>query len=383
MRRLCFSTAGESHGKGLTAIIEGFIAGLPLKEEDINHELKRRQGGYGRSSRMQMEEDRAEITSGIYKGVTTGNPIAIFVSNKDWREADVVACPRPGHADLAGAIKYGLNDIRSVIERASARETVARVVVGAVARRFLAEFGIDVHSHTISIGTVEAVMLNEVSSIDWQQVERSPLHCADARFEKEMMDAIDAARADGDTLGGIFEVIAQGVPIGLGSYANWDKRLDGIIAQAVMSIQSIKGVGIGSGFALASVRGSQAHDAIVPNIAVDVGDRGQLPWRRLSNRAGGIEGGMSNGEPIVIRASVKPIATLVNPLPSMDLRSGEAVEAHYERSDISVVPAAGVVAEAMISIVLAEACLEKFGGDSLKETTANYHNYLESISLWQ
>jgi len=380
MKHFYFVTAGESHGKGLTAVIEGFIAGLPLEAEDINRELKRRQGGYGRSARMQMEEDRAEITAGIYKGLTTGNPIAIFISNRDWREVEPVTCPRPGHADLAGVTKYDLNDIRPVIERASARETAARVAAGAIARRFLEELGIAIHSHTISIGGVETSPQGEVNSIDWQQVERSPLHCADAGAEKEMIAAIDAARVDGDTLGGVFEVVAHGVPVGLGSYAHWERRLDGIIAQAVMSIQGVKGVVIGSGFALAEVRGSQAHDAIAPNLE---GEQGGLPWRRLSNRAGGIEGGISNGEPLVVRAVIKPIATLAAPLPSMDLRSGEAIKAHYERSDISVVPAAGVVAEAMLAIALAEACLDKFGGDSLRETMANYHNYLGNISLWQ
>jgi chorismate synthase len=380
MGQFRFITAGESHGKGLTAIVEGLVAGLPLEVEYINEELKRRQQGYGRSSRMQLEEDKAEITSGIYQGLTTGNPIALFISNRDWHEVEPVTCPRPGHADLAGVTKYNLKDIRPIMERASARETAARVAVGALAKRFLEEFDITIHSHTIAIGGVKAPLQDNVNFINWQRVEASPVHCLDPEIEKKMIATIDEAEAGGDTLGGVFEVIASGVPIGLGSHAHWERRLDGRIAQAIMSINSVKGVEIGSGFALAEIKGSEAHDIIEPNPRNEAKD---LPWRHLSNYAGGLEGGISNGESIVVSVVVKPIATLAKPLPSIDLRTGEAVEAHYERSDICVVPAAGVIAEAMLAIVLADACLEKFGGDNLKESLTNYHNYLGSISLWK
>jgi chorismate synthase len=384
-----FLTAGESHGKGLVAVVEGMVADLPLEEGHINKELKRRQQGYGRGSRMKIEEDKAEIISGVRYGLTTGSTIALFITNMDWqnwqeqlsvspveKEAEPVTLPRPGHADLAGVTKYSLKDIRPIIERASARETAARVAVGAIARRFLEEFDVAIHSYTMAIGQHHRER-GEASSIDWQQVEASPVRCAHAEQEKAMMAAIDKAKADGDTLGGIFEVIATGVPIGLGSHVSWDRRLDGRIAQAIMSINAVKGVEIGAGFALAELKGSQAHDVIEPNPRRKA--KG-LPWRHVTNRAGGTEGGISNGEDIIVRAAIKPIATLASPLPSIDLRSGKKVEAHYERSDICVVPAAGVIAEAMLAIVLADACLEKFGGDNLKETLANYRNYLSNIS---
>ena len=389
MGQFRFLTGGESHGKGLVAIAEGMVANLPLEERYINKELKRRQRGYGRGPRMKIEEDRVEIIAGVRYGLTTGSPIALFIANRDWqnwqeqlsicpvqKEAEPVTCPRPGHADLAGVIKYGLQDIRPVMERASARETAARVAVGAIARKFLEELGIVIHSHTVAIGQHHWER-GETSSIDWEEVEASPVRCANAKLEKAMMAAIDEAKADGDTLGGVFEVIATGVPIALGSHVSWDRRLNGRIAQAIMSINAVKGVEIGAGFALSELKGSQAHDVIEPNPRSKT--KG-LPWRHATNRAGGIEGGMSNGEDIIVRAAVKPIATLASPLPSIDLRSGEVAKAHYERSDICVVPAAGVIAEAMLAIVLADACLEKFGGDNLKETTANYRNYLSNIS---
>jgi chorismate synthase len=389
MGQFRFLTGGESHGKGLVAIAEGMVANLPLEERYINKELKRRQRGYGRGPRMKIEEDRVEIIAGVRYGLTTGSPIALFIANRDWqnwqeqlsicpvqKEAEPVTCPRPGHADLAGVIKYGLQDIRPVMERASARETAARVAVGAIARKFLEELGIVIHSHTVAIGQHHWER-GETSSIDWEEVEASPVRCANAKLEKAMMAAIDEAKADGDTLGGVFEVIATGVPIALGSHVSWDRRLDGRIGRAMMSINAIKAVEIGAGFALAGLKGSQAHDVIEPNPR---GKAKGLPWRHTSNRAGGIEGGMSNGEDIVVKAAVKPIATLASPLPSIDLRSGKKVKAHYERSDICVVPAAGVIGEAMLAIVLADACLEKFGGDNLKETLANYHNYLRNIS---
>lgn len=426
MERFRFLTAGESHGKGLIAIVEGMVADLRLEEEYINKELKRRQQGYGRGARMAIEDDRAEIISGVRYGLTMGSPIAMLVPNKDWqnwqetmnvapvsKEAEPVTIPRPAHADLAGVTKYGLKDIRSIIERASARETAARVAVGAIAKRFLEEFGVAIHSHTTAIGQCrcepldysviasEAKQSHEVqsqevqdkpyktSSIDWQQVEDSPVYCADSGVEKKMMAAIDEAKASGDTLGGVFELIATGVPVGLGSHVQWDRRLDGRIAQAIMSINAVKGVEIGLGFALGELKGSEAHDAIEPNPDT-IGGRSSslgetsamqsLPWRHVTDNAGGIEGGISNGEPIMVRAVIKPIATLANPLPSIDLRSGEAVKARYERSDVCVVPAAGVIGEAMLAIVLTDAFLEKFGGDNLKEILANYRNYISVIS---
>ena len=389
MSNFRFLTGGESHGKGLVAIVEGMVADLLLEEEYINKELKRRQKGYGRGPRMKIEEDKAEIKAGVRHGFTTGSPIALFITNRDWqnwqeqlsvspveKEVEPVTCPRPGHADLAGVTKYGLKDIRPIIERASARETAARVAIGAVARRFLEEFDISIHSHTVAIGRHHWEQ-SEASSINWKQVEASPVRCAHAELEKTMMSAIDEAKANRDTLGGIFEVIASGVPIGLGSHVSWDRRLDGRIAQAIMSINAVKGVEIGAGFALAGLKGSQAHDVIEPSPRSRA--KG-LPWQHATNRAGGIEGGISNGEDIIVRATVKPIATLANPLPSVDLRSGEKTKAHYERSDICIVPAAGVIAEAMLAVVLTDACLEKFGGDHLKETLANYRNYLSNIS---
>ena len=389
MGQFRFLTGGESHGKELVAIVEGMVANLPLEEGHINRELKRRQRGYGRGLRMKIEEDKAEIVAGVRYGLTTGSPIALFITNRDWpnwqeqisiypveKEVESVTCPRPGHADLAGVTKYDLKDIRPIMERASARETATRVAVGAVARKFLEEFGITIHSHTVAIGPHRRER-PKAYSIDWEKVEASPVRCADIELEKTMMATIDKAKDNGDTLGGIFEVIATGVPIGLGSHVSWDRRLDGKIAQAIMSINAVKGVEIGAGFALAELKGSQAHDVIEPNPRRKA--KG-LPWRHVTNRAGGTEGGISNGEDIIGRAAIKPIATLASPLPSIDLRSGKKVEAHYERSDICVVPAAGVIAEAMLAIVLADACLEKFGGDNLKETLANYHNYLSNIS---
>ncbi len=383
MAQFRFLTGGESHGRGLMAIVEGMVADLPLEAHYINKELKRRQQGYGRGPRMRIEDDKVEIIAGVRHGLTTGSPIALFIINRDWqnwqeqlsvspveREAEPVTCPRPGHADLAGVTKYGLKDIRPIMERASARETASRVAVGAIARRFLEELGMTIHSHTVAIG---AHHLERGKAIDWRKVEASPVRCTSSRLEKIMMTAIDEARASGDTLGGVFEMAATGVPVGLGSHVSWDRRLDGRIAKAIMSINAVKGVEIGVGFGLAGLEGSQAHDVIEPGPRAKT--RG-LHWRHASNRAGGIEGGISNGEDIIVRAAVKPIATLADPLPSIDLRSGKKTEAHYERSDICVVPAAGVIGEAMLAIVLADACLDKFGGDNLRETLANYRNYL-------
>ena len=384
MTKFRFMTAGESHGNGLIAIIDGMVAGLPLTEEYIARDLSRRQFGYGRGGRMKIERDHAEIMSGVRHGYTIGSPISLFIQNRDWsnwqeamsvapvkKKIDPITSPRPGHADLAGLMKYGLSDIRSVLERASARETAARVAAGAVARRFLNEFGIVIHSHTLSIGEHS---IGALKKVDWDEVEKSPVRCAVEAAAKAMVAAIDKAKAEGDTLGGVSEIVATGVPIGLGSHVQWDRRLDGRIAQAVMSIQAVKGVEIGDGFAMAHKRGSESHDIIVPPA-----QKSLYSWRRPTNRAGGLEGGISNGESIVVRAAIKPIATLASSLPSIDLKTKAKVKAHHERSDVCVVPATGVIAEAMLAIVLADAMLEKFGGDHLCETMANYRQYLASL----
>jgi len=382
-----FLTAGESHGRGLVTIVEGVPAGLPLDEEYIAHDLKRRQAGYGRGERMQIEDDHAEILSGVRHGLTIGSPISLLIWNRDWenwkdvmsiapmkKKIEPVTQLRPGHADLAGAVKYGLDDIRPILERASARETAARVAAGAVARRFVAEFRIDIRSHTIAIGTARLKEVPQRSEqIGWAGVEKSPLRCSDGRAEKAMISEIDKAKAAGNSIGGVFQVIATGVPIGLGSHVHWDRRLDGRIAQAMMSIPAIKGVGIGLGFAAAELMGSDAHDIIKF-------DKKKKGWSHDTNRAGGIEGGITNSEPITVLVAVKPIPTMIKPLPSADLRTGEGVAAHVERSDICVVPAAGVIGEAMLAIVLADALLEKFGGDNLKETLRNYKGYIDAIA---
>ena len=395
-----FLTSGESHGQALTVIVEGVMAGLPLDEAYIAGDLTRRQKGYGRGGRMAIEQDRALILSGVRYGKTLGSPISLLIQNRDWANWQSVmsveqspepAAPvtrlRPGHADLAGAMKYGLGDVRPILERASARETAARTAAGAVARRLLEEMGIAIHSHTVAIGEVRARAVDSTGpdstrdaarsrpsprvEVDWGEVEASPVRTADHAMEAVMMAAIDAAKARGDTLGGVFEVVATGVPIGLGSHVHWDRRLDGLLAQALMSIPAVKGVEIGAGFAGAELPGSRHHDLFQAT-------PGQ-PWARASNRAGGLEGGISNGEHLALRAAVKPIPTLANPLPSVDLASGEAVQAHQERSDVCVVPAAGVVGEAMVAITLARVFLEKFGGDQLEETRRNYHAYLDTL----
>jgi chorismate synthase len=378
-------TAGESHGKGLTMIIEGLPAGLPLSEADLATDLARRQGGYGRGGRMKIEKDHAEIMAGVRHGYTLGSPVALWVENRDWAnwtekmaidpvEIDIekVTRMRPGHADLPGAIKYDFADVRNVLERASARETAARVAVGGVAKRLLDEFGVVFHSHTLAIGGVRSAVPGR---IDWDAVEESPVRSADASAGEKMVEAINAAKPDGDTVGGEVEVRVSGVPLGLGSHVHWDRKLDGRIAQAICSINAFKGVQFGAGFDGTDRRGSQVHDVILPMEQWD----GQ-PWRHATNNHGGIEGGISTGEEIIVRGAVKPIPTLAHPLPSVDLDTGEEVLAHYERSDVCVVPAAGVVAEAMIAIVLADAWLEKFGGDTLNEIRANYDSYLGRLA---
>ncbi len=377
---LRFLTAGESHGKGLMVIVEGVPAGLPLTEDYIAVDLRRRQGGYGRGRRQKLEQDRAEIISGVRHGLTLGSPIGLQIQNRDWVnwtevmsvepvEGDVekVTRLRPGHADLAGSIKYDFDDVRPVLERASARETAARVAVGAVCKRLLDEMQIAFHSHTVQIGAVDA---DPPDAIDWAAVEESPVRCADESAAERMVEAIDAARNAGDTLGGVVEGRASGVPIGLGSHVHWDRKIDGRLAQALMSIHSVKGVELGGGFALTRTTGSHVHDVILPR------ERWTgAPWERATNNAGGTEGGITDGQDIVARVALKPIATLPRSLPSADLHTGEEIAAHYERSDVCVVPAAGVIVEAMMAIVLATAALEKFGGDSLGETLRNFRAF--------
>ncbi len=381
-----FLTSGESHGKGLTAIIEGLPAGLPLTEDGIARDMTRRQGGYGRGGRMKIEKDRAEITAGVRHGLTLGSPVALWITNRDWVnwtekmavepvdvEIERVTRLRPGHADLPGAIKYGFEDVRNVLERASARETAARVAVASVAKRLLDEFGVAFQSHTLAIGDVHSSVGSD-SEIDWEAVEADPVRCADPAASEAMVAAIDAAKSDGDTLGGQVEVRVSGVPLGLGSYVQWDRKLDGRIAQAICSINAFKGVGFGLGFDATTERGSRTHDVILPADQWD-----ERPWRHATNHHGGIEGGISTGEEIIVRAAVKPIPTLAHPLPSVDLETGEEVLAHYERSDVCVVPAAGVVAEAMVAVVLADAWLEKFGGDNLAELRGSVEAHLRSL----
>ena len=381
-----FLTSGESHGKGLSIIVEGIPAGLALSEEYLAGDMARRQKGYGRGARMQIEKDYAEILSGVRQGLTLGSPIALWVQNRDWdnwkgpmsitpteKEPNKVTRLRPGHADLPGVVKYQQDDVRNILERASARETAARVAAGGVARRFLEEFGIRVNAHVLSIGECQSQV---PEPIDWDKVEESPVRCADPKAEKLMTDAIDAAKEAGDTAGGVFEVVATGVPIGLGSHIQWDRKLDGRIAQALMSIHAVKGAEIGIGFSQTRLPGSKVHDIIEPWAGAP-GPR----WRRRSNNAGGLEGGMTTGQPVVARVAIKPISTLSKPLPSVDLATGEVVQAHYERSDVCQVPPACVIGEAMLAIVLADAFLEKFGGDHMDETRRNYQGYLDRSGM--
>jgi chorismate synthase len=382
---LRYLTAGESHGELLMGIIEGMPAGLLIRVTDIDRDLARRQVGYGRGGRMKIEKDSVKIYTGVRWGKTLGSPIGLMIRNKDWENwrdkmspdslflntADPVTRPRPGHADLSGALKYGAADIRNILERSSARETAMRVAAGAVAKRLLEEFGIDIMSHVLSIGGVFAKVPNIPVPELRRRSEASELHCTDHEAEKRMMKKIDEARAAGDTLGGVFEVIVTGAPVGLGSHVHWDRKLDGRIAGAVMSIQAIKGVEIGAGFGVAYKPGSQVHDEIFWN-------RKQGFYRK-TNMAGGIEGGMTNGGPIVLRAAMKPIPTLYRPLRSVDLVSKKPFKASIERSDACAVPAAGVVAEAAVAIEIASAMIEKFGGDSIEEMKANYRAYERGI----
>lgn len=370
---LRYLTSGESHGKALVTILDGMPAGLRVEESRINNELCRRMLGYGRGKRMRIETDKVRILSGLRRSVTIGSPITLMVDNVD-RSIDklpVVLCPRPGHADLSGAMKYDLKDMRSVLERASARETAARVAVGAVCKALLSEFGIDIFSHVTIIGAVEA----DTKALGFSQLvvisEKSPVRCADPDASKLMCAEIEDAMEAGDTLGGAFEIIARGVPPGLGSYAQWDRRIDARLSAAVMSIQAIKGVSFGAGFGVARTRGSMVHDEIFHDKK-----RG---FYRKTNNAGGIEGGMTNGEAVVMQAVMKPIATLRTPLASVNVKTKKAVQAAIERSDVCAVPAAGVIGEAAVAVEIASAMIEKFGGDSVREMKRNYNGYLEQI----
>jgi len=383
---LRYLTAGESHGPMLTAILEGIPANLSLVAEEINLDLGRRQRGYGRGGRMRIEKDEANIVGGVRHGVTMGGPIAILIANRDWEnwkrtmdskavgiEADPkepVTRPRPGHADLAGALKYEQRDIRNVLERASARETAARVAVGAVCKRLLREFDIEVFSHVTEIGGIVAKVDGLSFAQSRDRAEGSEVRCADAEAGEAMMRKIDEARKRGTSLGGVFEVVALNLPVGLGSYVHWDRKLDGRLAQAVMSIQAIKGVEIGLGFEGAKRFGFETHDEIFYEDGRFV---------RKTNRAGGLEGGMSNGQPIVVRGAMKPISTQYAPMASVDLLTKEPFKASIERSDICSVPAAGVIGEAVVAFEIARALREKFGGDSLEEMMRNYRGYLASL----
>ncbi len=386
---LRFETAGESHGECLVATLTGLPAGLPISLEAINRELWRRQQGYGRGGRMKIETDRAEIVAGVRHSQTIGSPVAVIIRNKDWQnwtqvlpvEAaedsaahhKAVSRPRPGHADLAGAIKYNFPDARYILERASARETTARVAIGALAKALLAELGIRVLSHVIAVGSVhlercaswdELVALSEKDDV--------LLGCVDAETEQRMKAVVDEAYRTGDTVGGIFEVVAHGAPAGLGSHITWDSRLDGRLAQAIVSMQAVKGVEVGFAAEGSASFGSKVQDTIHYN-------REERQFHRGANRAGGLEGGMTNGQDVVVRGLLKPISTLRRPLESVDLETREPALAAYERSDVAVVPAAGVIGEAMVALVLAQACIEKFGGDSMLEMRRNYEGYLEQV----
>ncbi|MEQ1606850.1 MAG: chorismate synthase [Pyrinomonadaceae bacterium] len=423
-----FNTSGESHGKALVAIVEGVPAGLPIDTAAINHELWRRQQGYGRGGRMKIETDTVEILSGVRHGKALGSPICLMIKNDDfvhWTEImsseaidvqpknpRIVTRPRPGHADLSGGQKYQTRDLRDILERASARETAARVACGAVAKQLLAAFGIDVRSHVVKLGSVPAEPLERT----WEEIAAipadSPLNCADESIQTEMIALIDQAKTDGDTLGGVFEVVAKGLPVGLGSHTSWEDKLDGRLARAIMSIHAVKAVEIGDGVANAGRPGSQVHDEIffgtkgeppasagglaanqkstliVENEAAKSAasgppaNAGGSPFYRPTNRAGGLEGGITNGEELRIRGYKKPIATLRKPLHSVDIDTKKEDLAAFERSDITAVPAAGVIGEAMIAITLANSMREKFGGDSIEEMRRNYESYSESIARY-
>jgi chorismate synthase len=389
---LRFTTAGESHGQALMCILEGIPAGLALAASDIDGELKRRQQGYGRGRRMKIESDAAELISGVRAGRTIGSPIGMLIRNADWknwqdimdpaeREGDParkrsVTRPRPGHADLSGMLKYDRSDARDILERASARETTARTAAGAVCRKFLAEFGVAIGSHVVHLGGVDAKRSHIAARDINSSADKSPVRTLDTAAEAGMIQRIDAAKAAGDTLGGICEVVCDGVPVGLGSHVSWDRKLDGRLARALMSIHAVKGVELGLGFDGARIQGSEAHDEI--DDAFDRPIAGGV--KRRTNRAGGLEGGITNGEAIVAKVAMKPISTLMSPLSTVEMTTRETASAVAERSDVTAVPAMGVIAEAMMAFVVAEAFLEKFGGDSLAETKRNYDGYVEYLA---
>ncbi len=390
---LRFTTAGESHGPALISILEGAPAGIPLLAADLNAELGRRQQGYGRGRRMQIEQDTAEIISGVRAGYTIGSPVAMLIRNRDWKnwsdimdpartEDDVagvrkrsVTRPRPGHADLAGMLKYDRDDARDILERASARETTARVAAGAICRKLLSEIGVTIGSHIVELGGVCASVPDRLPENLNEVADESPLRTLDSAAEQEMIARIDAAKKEGDTLGGVCEVVCRGLTAGMGSHISWDRKLDGRIGAAMMSIPAVKGVEIGAGFAAARQRGSEVHDEILA--ATDRQRSGDVA--RRTNRAGGLEGGMTNGEPLIVRVAMKPISTLMRPLATIEMKTGEAAAAVAERSDVTAVPAMGVIAEAMLAFVVAQAALEKFGGDSLGELKRNLDGYLQQI----
>ena len=397
MRMLRYFTAGESHGPCLTVIIDGVPAGFPVDIEKINHDLWRRQQGYGRGGRMLIEKDEVQVRSGLRWGETLGSPVALGIENRDWKnwtkkmspwpgdrdESIAVTKPRPGHADLTGVLKYHQSDIRNILERASARDTVSRTAVGSFCKQLLAPFGVKILGYLRSLGGIEA----QTDGMSYEEIhalaEESPVRVADKDAEERIIAYIEQCKKQGDTLGGIFEVVALSLPPGLGSHAQWDRKLDGRLAQALMSIQAMKGVEIGLGFEMARRRGSEVHDEIFfdPQKMVSQGTPRIVPtgFYRGSNNSGGTEGGMSNGAPLVVRVAMKPISTLMSPLQSVDLRSKQAADASVERSDVCAAPAAAVVGEAVVAFELAAAFLEKFGGDSLHEIRRNYEGYLEQI----
>jgi len=381
---LRYTTAGESHGPGLVAIVEGIPAGLEIDRERVDRDMARRQLGHGRGGRMKIERDAVEIRSGIRHGRTLGSPIAILVANRDYpnweermnpwpvdAEVEESHLPRPGHADLVGAQKFGHRDVRNVLERASARETAARVAAGAIAKELLRTVGVSVHSHVLRIGSVSAPLGDDLAPEDFDGVDDSPVRCLDAAVSEAMVEEIDRLRKANESLGGIFEVRAFGLVPGLGSHTTWDGRLDGRLAGAIVSIQAVKGVSVGEGWEVAGLPGSESHDEIFWSR-----ERG---YHRETNRAGGVEGGMSNGEPLVVRGALKPISTLTKPLRSVDTETKEPAQAMRERTDSTVVPAAGVVAEAMVALVLARCYREKFGGDHIDDVLAAVEAYRERI----
>jgi chorismate synthase len=386
-----FTTAGESHGRSLVAVVEGLPAGLAVDVEGINRELERRQWGYGRGGRMKIERDRADILSGVRHGVSLGSPVALTIENRDWANwSDVMSVephsaeenaettrrrvkrPRPGHADLAGGLKYGARDLRDILERASARETAARVACGALAKQLLAVFGVEIRSHVVQLGGVPDAPLE----LSWERIraipDDAPLRCADVEAQAAMVALVDEKRRAGDTLGGVFEVVARGVVAGLGSHTSWDAKLDGGLARALMSIPAVKGVSIGAGVEAASLPGSRVHDEIEY-------DGESQAFSRPTNRAGGLEGGITNGEELRVRGFLKPISTLRRALRSVDIDTKQEESAAFERSDVTAVPAAGVIGEAMVALVLAEAMREKFGGDHIAEMRRNFDGYCEQL----